>query len=57
MTRIDTNKMGLNKSSKFANTAKNDNDDKKYTKELAIKNLTFTYFLFLIVSENNLSWL
>ena len=29
MTRIDTNKMGLNKSSKFANTAKDDNDDKK----------------------------
>ena len=29
MTRIDTNKMGLNKSSKFANTAKDDNDDKR----------------------------
>ena len=56
MTQIDSNKIGLNKSSKFANTAKNDNNDKKIflaesrsppagTRDK--KNLTFIFFFYL----------
>ena len=62
MTRIDKNKMGHNKSSKFANTAKDDNDDEKIFVRSrspptgARNQKSYIYFIFQFVSENNLSW-
>ena len=54
--------MGHNKSSKFANTAKDDNDDEKIfvgsrSPPTGARNQkSYIYFIFQFVSENNLSW-